>query len=49
MVLACSAFLTDLSAISFSTIRLCPPLVVTEKDIDLLVQTLADALNEDII
>jgi acetylornithine/succinyldiaminopimelate/putrescine aminotransferase len=30
-------------------VRMCPPLVVTEKDINLVVQTIEDAFNEDIL
>ncbi|GAB9464514.1 Acetylornithine aminotransferase, mitochondrial precursor [Globisporangium polare] len=32
-----------------NTIRMCPPLVVTEEDIDLVVKTLDDAFAEDLI
>lgn len=30
-------------------VRMCPPLVVSENDINLVVQTLEDALNEDVV
>jgi 4-aminobutyrate aminotransferase-like enzyme len=31
-----------------STIRMCPPLIVTEKDIDVVLKVLDDALTEDV-
>jgi 4-aminobutyrate aminotransferase-like enzyme len=30
-------------------IRMCPPLIVTEKDINLVLQTIESAFNEDVL
>lgn len=38
----------DVVDVIYSTIRMCPPLIVTEKDIDVVLKVLDDALTEDV-